>query len=261
MEARVSQGELLKYALGVIAQERPARSKSSTQAWLRADAFLQHESGDFDDDSEHTKSTLRAIERYYQPAFDDEEEEEEEEEQDSISNIHDVRTSPSSPRLSLLTRGVTKQSLPHDELYRAFQAMRKKKQRPTPDPHANPASNLRSRKRRREIDVSDLSEQILQLGRKTNKRRVMTRDQPIASDDLADPNADLAVLMRRHLSSLNRALRNNWICVCHKCSGLSVRLLLPQQMKGSTLETSFEVFFGVRDVLATTLQEAKITIK
>jgi rRNA maturation endonuclease Nob1 len=154
-----------------------------------------------------------------------------------------------------------KQSLSHNALHRAFQAMRRKKQRPTPSPQANPALNSRAKKRRRENDLTDLSEQILQMPRKTNKRRVVTRDEPIASDDLADPNADLAVLMRSHLSSLNRALRSNWICVCHKCSGLSVRLLLPQQMKGSTLETSFEVFFGVRDVLATTLQEAKITIK
>lgn len=99
------------------------------------------------------------------------------------------------------------------------------------------------------------------MSRETNKRRVVTHDEPIAGGNTADSNADLAVLMRRHLSSLDKALRNNWVCVCHKCSGLSVRLLLPQQMKGSTVETSFEVFFGVRNVLTTTLQEAKITVK
>jgi hypothetical protein len=98
MEAHVSQGELLKYALGVIAQKKPARSKSSKQAWLRADAFLQHESGDFDDDSEHTQSTLRAIERYYDDDDDDDDDDEEEGEDDE----EEVRTSPSSPRLSLL---------------------------------------------------------------------------------------------------------------------------------------------------------------
>ncbi|KAJ8122601.1 hypothetical protein ONZ43_g1245 [Nemania bipapillata] len=157
MDEGVSQGELLKYALGVIGQKRPAKTgrsarlKSPTEAWLRVDAFLQHDSEDFEDDSEHTASTLRAIEHYLQPESDEEE--------DSMSDTHD--------------------SLPHDELYHVFQALRKRKQ-------------------------------------------------------------DLAVLMRRHLSSLDKALRNNW---------------------GSTVETSFEVFFGVRNVLTTTLQEAKITVR
>ncbi|KAH8883152.1 subtilisin-like protein [Thozetella sp. PMI_491] len=243
MDAGVSQAELLKYALGVIAnKKRPvktaggARLKSPTQAWLRADAYLQHEAGDFDDDSEYTASTLRAVGQFLQPESDEEEEDEDEEEDSSLA---------------------------HDELLRAFQAMRKKKQRPTRDPYANPASNVRPSKRRRENEASDLIEQLshLERDRETKKRRFVTRDEPIASDNLADSNADFAVLMRRHLSSLDRALRNNWICVCHKCSGLSVRLSLPQQMKGSKAETSFDVFFGVRDVLATTLQEAKITVK
>ncbi|KAI1742075.1 subtilisin-like protein [Xylaria scruposa] len=239
MDEGVSQGELLKYALGVLAQKRPtktarpARLKSRTEAWLRADAFLQHESGDFDDDSEHTASTLRAIEHYLQPESDEEE--------DDDDDTHD--------------------SLPHDELYRAFQAMRKKKQGPTRDPHANTDSSFRPSKRKRENEACDLIEQISHLSRDTNKRRVVTHDEPISGHNTADSNADLAVLMRRHLSSLDKALRNNWVCVCHKCSGLSVRLLLPQQMKGSTVETSFEVFFGVRNVLTTTLQEAKITVK
>lgn len=61
--------------------------------------------------------------------------------------------------------------------------------------------------------------------------------------------------------SLDNALRRHWVCVCQNCSGLSVRLSLPQRKKDLEAEASFEVFFGVRSVPATALQEAKITVK
>jgi hypothetical protein len=61
--------------------------------------------------------------------------------------------------------------------------------------------------------------------------------------------------------SLDNALRRHWVCICQKCSGLSVRLSLPQHKKDLEAEASFEVFFGVRSVPATALQEAKITVK
>jgi hypothetical protein len=99
------------------------------------------------------------------------------------------------------------------------------------------------------------------LDREAKKRRVLPREEPNSGDNLEDPDADFAILMRRHLVSLDNALRKHWICVCQKCSGLSVRLSLPQQKKDFKVETCFEVFFGVRSLLATTLQEAKITVK
>lgn len=40
-----------------------------------------------------------------------------------------------------------------------------------------------------------------------------------------------------------------------------MRLSLPQHKKDLEAEASFEVFFGVRSVPATALQEAKITVK
>lgn len=88
------------------------------------------------------------------------------------------------------------------------------------------------------------------------------REEPNAIDNFdKDPDADFAVRMRKHLVSLDNALRQHWVCVCQRCSGLSVRLSLPQQNKDFNVETSFEVFFGVRALGETALQEAKITIK
>lgn len=236
MAEGVSQAKLLKFALGVVGKKRRAKTAKSSrltpylEAWLRNDAFLQHKYGDFDDNSEHTASTLSALEHYLRAESEEEEDEEEEPESDI-------------------------------ESYRAFQSMRKKKQRPTRDAHAITNSKPRSSKRKRNDDAGDLIEQIWHLGRETRKRQAMEHDEPIASDNTADPHADLAVLLRRHLSSLDKALRNNWVCTCRKCSGLSVRLLMPQLMKGSTFETSFDVFFNVRNVLNTQVQEAKITVK
>lgn len=132
-------------------------------------------------------------------------------------------------------------------------------ERPSHDPHSNPGTSIRVNKRRRENDA--VIQELSHLDREAKKRRVLLREEPNAGDNLEVPDADFAMLMRRHLGSLDNALRKHWICVCQKCSGLSVRLSLPQQKKDFKVETCFEVFFGVRSLLATTLQEAKITVK
>jgi hypothetical protein len=118
---------------------------------------------------------------------------------------------------------------------------------------------VRSSKRRRECD--DAIEELSHLDQERKKRRVLPHEEPTLESNLEDPDADFAVMMRRHLVSLDNALRRHWVCVCQKCSGLSVRLSLPQRKKDLEAEASFEVFFGVRSVPATTLQEAKITVK
>lgn len=132
---------------------------------------------------------------------------------------------------------------------------------PGRDPHARPGTSIRVSKRRRESE--DVIHQVSNLDKEAKKRRVLLREEPTAGANLDDPGADLAVLMRRHLVSLDNALRRHWVCVCHRCSGLSVRLSLPQQknLKDFESETSFEVFFGVQSLPATALQEAKITVK
>lgn len=131
--------------------------------------------------------------------------------------------------------------------------------RPSHHSHSRPGNTIRVSKRKREIDA--VIEELSQLDREAKKRRALPREEPTASDNLEDPYPDVAMLTRKHLVSLNNALRAHWICVCQKCSGLSVRLSMPQQRKDLEVETCFEVFFGVRSLLATTLQEAKITVK
>ena len=143
--------------------------------------------------------------------------------------------------------------------YPKLQTVRSMIERPSHDPHSNPGTPIRVSKRRRESDA--VIEELSHLDREAKKRRVLPREEPNAGDNLEDPDADFAMLMRRHLVSLDNALRKHWVCVCQKCSGLSVRLSLPQQKKDFKVETCFEVFFGVRSLLATTLQEAKITVK
>ena len=127
------------------------------------------------------------------------------------------------------------------------------------DAHPNSGTTFRISKRKRGIDAA--IQELSHLDRNARKRRVLTREEPNIGDNIEEPEADFALLMRRHLVSLDNALRTHWICVCQKCSGMSVRLSLPQSKKGFGVETSFEVFFGVRSLLATTLQEAKITVK
>lgn len=148
------------------------------------------------------------------------------------------------------------QGLRRDVPYPKLQAMRSRMERRAHDPHPNPSTTIRVSKRKRESDA--VIEELSHWDMETKKRRVIPREEPNVVDSLEDPDADFAVLMRRHLVSLDNALRKQWVCVCQKCSGLTVRLSLPQQ---KNVETSFEVFFGVRSPAETALQEAKITIK
>ena len=127
------------------------------------------------------------------------------------------------------------------------------------DPHTDVGTAIRVNKRRRECDYA--IQELSHLEQEKKKRRVLPREQPIHGFNLEDPEADFAVLMRRHLVSLDNALRRHWICVCQRCSGLSVRLSLPQHKKDLEIEANFEVFFGVRSIPAPALQEAKITVK
>lgn len=128
------------------------------------------------------------------------------------------------------------------------------------DAHGHPVAAIRVGKRRRECD--DAIEELVHLDQEKKKRRILVREEPTPGSNIEEePDVDFAVLMRRHLASLDNALRRHWVCVCQKCSGLSVRLSLPQHKKDLEAEASFEVFFGVRSVPATALQEAKITVK
>ena len=106
MDAGVSEEALLKSVLGRIAHRRPDRTarparlkRQKDEAWLRTDAYLQYESGDFGDDPRRIQSTLRAFENFctQSGSYDDEEEE------DPMSDADDVRQVPSSWCLSLLT--------------------------------------------------------------------------------------------------------------------------------------------------------------
>ena len=132
-------------------------------------------------------------------------------------------------------------------------------ERPNHGPHSNPGTTIRVSKRKRDSDA--VIQELSHLEGDAKKRRVLLREESNAGDNLEHPDADFAMLMRRHLVSLDNALRKHWICVCQKCSGLSVRLSLPQQKNEPNVGMCFEVFFGVRSLLATTLQEAKITVK
>lgn len=130
---------------------------------------------------------------------------------------------------------------------------------PNLDPHADPDTVIRVCKRKRKCD--DAIQELSLLEQEKKKRRVLPREEPTHESTPEDTDADFAVPMRRHLVSLDNALRRHWVCVCQKCSGLSVRLSLPQHKKDLETEASFEVFFGVRSVPAIALQEAKITVK
>ena len=132
-------------------------------------------------------------------------------------------------------------------------------QRPNHDayPDSGPAIRISKRKRENDAAIKELS----RLEVDAKKRRVLPREEPNVGDDVDEPEADFAILMRKHSVSLHQGLRTHWACVCQRCSGLSVRLSLPQRKKSSQMETCFEVFFGVRSLLAIALQEAKITVK
>lgn len=142
-----------------------------------------------------------------------------------------------------------------------FPNLRRMVENPSRDPHADLGAAIRIGKRGRECD--DAIQELSQLEQDWKKRRTLPREEPTRESSLDDPEANFAVLMRKHLVSLDNALRRHWVCVCQKCSGLSVRLSLPQHKQGANLESeaSFEVFFGVRSVPASILQEARITVK
>lgn len=91
MEQDDSKG-LLKTVLGLFARrppERPAPASLKSRArdaWLRTDAFLQHDSDDFDEiDPDRLARTLRAFEDYVQHDSD--------RESDSVS-AYDVQEAP-----------------------------------------------------------------------------------------------------------------------------------------------------------------------
>lgn len=132
-------------------------------------------------------------------------------------------------------------------------------QPPNYNAHPDSTSTIRISKRKRENDAA--IEELSRLEMEAKKRRVLPREDSSVVDDMDEPEADSAILMRKRSVSLHHGLRRHWTCVCQRCSGLSVRLSLPQRKSSSELETDFEVFFGVRSLLAITLQEAKITVK
>lgn len=127
------------------------------------------------------------------------------------------------------------------------------------DAYPDIGTNFRISKRKRENEAA--IEELARLDMDAKKRRNLPREEPDASDGMGEPDIDFAILMREHSVSLHQGLCTHWTCVCQKCSGFSLGLSLPQRKKGSPMETCFEVFFGVRYLLATTLQEAKITVK
>ncbi|KAM5490415.1 hypothetical protein MaudMau93_002613 [Microsporum audouinii] len=230
MDDDTESRSLLQSVLGLFALGRPRRSAKPAslksrkrEAWLRTDAFLQrNDLGEAEPES--VARTLRAFEHLVQDDSD-----------------RKVDSSFQQPR------------------HERYPKLRRMIENPNRDPHAGPDTVIRVGKRRRECD--DAIQELSHLEQESKKRRVLPREEPTLGPDLEDPDADFAVLMRRHLVSLDNALRRHWVCVCQKCSGLSVRLSLPQHKKDLEVEASFEVFFGVRSVPATALQEAKITVK
>ncbi|KAJ3555522.1 hypothetical protein NPX13_g10337 [Xylaria arbuscula] len=231
MDEDDSQG-LLKTVLGFFARKRPEKSESASlktrtrDAWLRTDSYLQHDSGGYGEiEPRHLATTLRAFEDYVQYDSDQE----------------------------------TDPGLYHDVPYPKLRTMRSLIERSSHDPQSYLNTSIRVSKRRRESDT--VIQELLHLDREAKKRRVLPREEPSADDTSDDPDADFALLTRKHLLSLDNALRRQWICVCRNCSGLSMKLSVPQQKGDFKFETCFEVLFGVRSLLATTLQEAKITVK
>lgn len=105
MDVDDSQG-LLKTVLGFFVRRRPERSAQPAslrsrkhEAWLRAEAFLQHDADEPDEpDPEGMARTLRALEEYVQYNSDGE--------SDSVS-AHDMRQAPVFRPLTscLLTQG------------------------------------------------------------------------------------------------------------------------------------------------------------
>lgn len=126
------------------------------------------------------------------------------------------------------------------------------------DPDSRPTIRISKRKRESDVAMRALED----LDKDAKKRRVVVREDPTIDDDIFEPDAEEAIEMRKRSMSLHQGLQNHWMCVCHKCSGLSVRLSLPKRKTSSQGETCFDVFFGVQDPIEKhSLQEAKITVK
>lgn len=96
-------------------------------------------------------------------------------------------------------------------------------------------------KRKRENDAAIEELELLQIEAK--KRRVLPRKEPNVSDDLGEPEVDFAK------GTLD-------LCVSEV-----LRLELETFSAPAEEELSDGVFFGVRSLLTTTSQEAKITVK
>ena len=134
-------------------------------------------------------------------------------------------------------------------------------QQPDHGTHSDPPSNIPTSRRKRKRENDAVLEELSRMDMQARKRRVLHREETEVDDEIGAPEADLAILTRRHSMSLHQGLRTQWTCVCQKCAGLSVRLSLPRREKSSQSETCFEVSFGIRSLLAITQQEGKITVK
>ncbi len=151
------------------------------------------------------------------------------------------------------------QSIRNAVPYPKLQAIRNMTKRPNHESYPSLDSAIRISKRKRENEAA--IQEFVGLNTDAKRRRVVTREEPSAADDIEEPEVDFAILLRRHSESLHQGLRTQWSCVCQKCSGLSVGLALPLRGKSSHEEVSFEMFFCVRSLSENTLQEAKITVK
>ena len=217
---------------------------------MRADAFLQHE------DNEIGKRDPEQVERALR-AFDNLLEHEPGGEADSVSTFFLQQLPLIQPRpfqlADRLLEQITHRNSPYPKLCHAVHQMKS-------DTNPNSRPNIRISKRKRECDVA--MEALEGLDKDAKKRRVLVREEPTIDDDTFEPDAEEAIEIRKRSMSLHRGLQDHWMCVCHKCSGLSVRLSLPQRKTSSQGETCFDVFFGVQDpVEKHSLQEAKITVK
>lgn len=251
MNHEENQG-LLHSVLGFFARRAPERSTQSSSvgsraadAWMRADAFLQHEDNEVGArDPEQVERALRA--------FDNLIEHEPSGEADPVSTLLSQRHSPSQPANVSMEQTVH-MNTPYPKLRRAIYQMES-----NTGPDSRPT--IRISKRKRESDVA--MEALENLDKDAKKRRFVIREDPTMDDDAFEPGAEEAIEMRKRSMSLHQGLQAQWKCVCHKCSGLSVRLSLPQRNTGSQGETCFDVFFGVHDPIEKhSLQEARITVK
>ncbi|KAJ5692825.1 hypothetical protein N7462_002248 [Penicillium macrosclerotiorum] len=184
---RVEPQSLLKTILGFFAQrpsERSTRPPSlrsqARDAWVRTDAYLQHETDDLDEaDPKQLERTLTTFENLIQYGSDIEE--------NSKTGDKSVQTDVPYPKLH---------------------AVRHIIQRPNNDAYARRRSNIRISKRKRDNDA--VIEELSRLETEAKKRRVLPREEPNMADEMDEPEADDAILMRKHSVSLHQALRTHW---------------------------------------------------